>query len=56
MSQSIILELESPLTICEDVHGHYPDLLKLFELSSFLPNTNYIFMGDYVDRGKQSIK
>ena len=56
MSQSIILELESPLTICGDVHGHYPDLLKLFELGGFPPNTNYIFMGDYVDRGKQSIK
>ena len=54
--QKMLVELEAPLHVCGDIHGQYYDLLRIFEHCGYPGEYSYLFLGDYVDRGKQSLE
>uniref|UniRef100_F1L2D6 Serine/threonine-protein phosphatase n=1 Tax=Ascaris suum TaxID=6253 RepID=F1L2D6_ASCSU len=56
MKDESMLDIEAPIVLVGDVHGQYEDLIGIFEMNGYPPKQRFLFLGDYVDRGKNSIE
>ena len=55
-NESVLIELEAPIKVVGDIHGQYYDLLRIFESFGYPDKSNYLFLGNYIDFGKQGIE
>nr|CAD2204613.1 unnamed protein product [Meloidogyne enterolobii] len=54
--QPMLLKLGTPVNICGDLHGQFNDLMRIMDSEGFPHCRSYLFLGDYVDRGAQSME
>merc|ERR1719409_589884 len=56
MEEENVHHVPIPATVVGDIHGQFYDLLELFDVGGQVPSVNYVFMGDFVDRGYYSVE
>ena len=56
VKESNVIHIQTPVTVVGDMHGQFHDMLEIFQIGGPVPDTNYLFLGDYVDRGLYSVE
>ena len=56
IEESNVQHVSAPVIVCGDIHGQIYDLYELFKTGGDIPNSRYVFMGDFVDRGYNGVE
>ncbi|XP_027849331.2 uncharacterized protein LOC114128921 [Aphis gossypii] len=56
LRQPMLLRLQAPIKVVGDLHGQFCDLIRLFDVTGRPPKADFLFLGDFVDRGPQSVE
>ncbi|KAL9641872.1 hypothetical protein ABK040_000252 [Willaertia magna] len=56
INEANVQKIKAPVTVVGDIHGQFLDLKELFKIGGKIPDTNYLFLGDYINRGNQSVE
>lgn len=48
--ESNVTHVRAPVVVVGDTHGQFHDLMEIFKIAGNAPDTNFLFLGDYVDR------
>jgi serine/threonine-protein phosphatase PPG1 len=46
MRESNVVHVQSPVTVVGDIHGQFHDLIEIFRIGGWAPDTNYLFLGE----------
>lgn len=55
-AESNLLEISAPINLFGDIHGQFLDMVRFMKMTGLPPQQKFLFMGDYVDRGPNSIE
>ena len=45
MKESNVVHILSPVTVVGDIHGQFFDMIEIFKIGGYCPDTNYLFLG-----------
>jgi serine/threonine-protein phosphatase PPG1 len=45
MQESNVVHVQAPVTVVGDIHGQFYDLIEIFKIGGYCPDTNYLFLG-----------